>query len=373
MAAMREFFKRRFIGFLKRIFDSDLFREETRRMLAELDWERRIRDAVAYRHCYADYPELGRPEFPSTRDRSDLVFITSRFRSGSTFLWNVFRNIPGCTAYYEPFLNEKPAERGKARRGRVDPTHRGVRDYHAEIKAVTGLDAVHRDDWSIRRLYMDAYSFDPEMEQFLDRLIEQSPGRPVLQFNRIDFRLQWLRDRYPNAQILHLYRNPRNLWVSMIQNDGWVSPDYRLGAEAVRPEINAFYLWYWWHDLQFLMPFLQISRLDHPYQIHYLLWRMSYLFGKQYAHVSIRYESLVESFESVMGEILGRLGFSSAEVDRLSRLKSPPSKGDAWPRYADASWFLNMEEKAEALLSSFFNVAAPHQTEAAADEPSGEM
>src|SRR5437868_4059285 len=37
---------------------------------------------------------------------SDPIFITGRFRSGSTLLWNIFRHTPGCTSYYEP-LNER--------------------------------------------------------------------------------------------------------------------------------------------------------------------------------------------------------------------------------------------------------------------------
>jgi hypothetical protein len=134
---------------------------------------------------------------------------------------------------------------------------------------------------------MDEKAFAPEMEAYLDHIIAQSPGRPVLQFNRVDFRLQWLRRNYPRAQIIHLYRNPRNQWMSMIQNDGWIPREYRLRRESLLPEFNAFYLWNWWRDLHFFMPFLKLSHLDHPYQIHYLLWRLSYMFGKEHANISL--------------------------------------------------------------------------------------
>jgi hypothetical protein len=30
------------------------------------------------------------------------IFITARFRSGSTLLWNMFRRLRGYRAYYEP-------------------------------------------------------------------------------------------------------------------------------------------------------------------------------------------------------------------------------------------------------------------------------
>src|SRR5262245_22570414 len=42
---------------------------------------------------YADLAWSGKPD--RTRFRSDIVFVTGRFRSGSTLLWNLFRNVPG--------------------------------------------------------------------------------------------------------------------------------------------------------------------------------------------------------------------------------------------------------------------------------------
>ncbi|MGH9959423.1 MAG: hypothetical protein ACREBC_20240 [Pyrinomonadaceae bacterium] len=48
------------------------------------------------------YPELKRGSGPeSSRLRSAIIFITGRFRSGSTLLWNLFRNVEAVTAYYE--------------------------------------------------------------------------------------------------------------------------------------------------------------------------------------------------------------------------------------------------------------------------------
>src|SRR5262245_35014338 len=36
------------------------------------------------------YPELGQPQWMSRSLREDVIFITGRFRSGSTLLWNLF-------------------------------------------------------------------------------------------------------------------------------------------------------------------------------------------------------------------------------------------------------------------------------------------
>ena len=78
------------------------------------------------------YSDLGHPrsrQRPS--DRSDVVIITGRFRSGSTLIWNLFRQAGGFTAYYEPFNQRRwfdPTTRGN----HTDATHRKVANYWRE-------------------------------------------------------------------------------------------------------------------------------------------------------------------------------------------------------------------------------------------------
>src|SRR5690606_37473813 len=78
------------------------------------------------------YSALGRARnWQSSLSGKGTVFITSRFRSGSTLLWNVFRHLPDFTAYYEPFNERRwfdPTTRGES----VDATHRNVSDYWRE-------------------------------------------------------------------------------------------------------------------------------------------------------------------------------------------------------------------------------------------------
>jgi hypothetical protein len=45
-------------------------------------------------------------DFIRSEGKPAPVFVTGRFRSGSTLMWSLFRNVPGCTAFYEP-LNER--------------------------------------------------------------------------------------------------------------------------------------------------------------------------------------------------------------------------------------------------------------------------
>ena len=72
------------------------------------------------------YPDLGQSRWHNEAgQRGDAILITARFRSGSTLLWNIFRHVEGCVAFYEPFNERRwfdPACRGR----HVDPTHRQV-------------------------------------------------------------------------------------------------------------------------------------------------------------------------------------------------------------------------------------------------------
>jgi hypothetical protein len=78
------------------------------------------------------YTDIGKSQRVfHTAHRDDIVFITARFRSGSTLLWNLFRNIDGITSYYEPF-NERRWFDKSAHGDKIDTTHKGVNDYWSE-------------------------------------------------------------------------------------------------------------------------------------------------------------------------------------------------------------------------------------------------
>ncbi len=75
------------------------------------DWSRMRNEASA------EYPELpGGSDAALVADR-EPVFVTARFRSGSTLLWNLFRNTPEETAYYEPLRSHSAVASLTACRG----------------------------------------------------------------------------------------------------------------------------------------------------------------------------------------------------------------------------------------------------------------
>ena len=299
------------------------------------------------------YDDLGGACPSEMRQSQRPVFITARFRSGSTLLWNLFRHVSGCTAYYEPFNERRwfdPARRGTA----VDPTHRNIDQYWREYNGLTDLGRFYREDWIRRRLYMDEASWDPDMRAYVQILIERAADRPVLQFNQVDFRLAWLRHMFPDAYLVHLYRHPRDQWCSSLMGQHSCPLESSLRAFA---EHDHFYLRAFGDDLRHRFPFLDARHINHPYELFYYIWKLSYLFGIAYADCSISFEQLIAEPESTMRNVLDAVGIVDADVAPLVSLVGPaPSR---WRGYADDAWFRRHEERCERVLREFLQPPQP--------------
>ena len=288
-------------------------------------------------------------EWWTKNHRSDIVIATGRFRSGSTLLWNLFRNVPGCTSYYEPF-NERRWFNSETRGDRVDATHRKVNDYWREFNGLGELDELYDDAWNEREFYMAADAWAPQMQEYIERLVEHADGRPVLQFNRVDFRLPWLRRTFPNARIVHIYRHPRDQWCSVLQSPERFSPDGRMADFA---PVDGFYLRRWATDLKYQFPFLDEKRISHPYELHYYLWKLSWLYGQTFADLSVCFEELTTNPETGLVELCLTCGLDVEHAENLIPLIEPPPFVK-WRAYADDEWFVRHEERCETVLAEFF-------------------
>jgi hypothetical protein len=281
--------------------------------------------------------------------RSDVIIITARFRSGSTLLWNLFRHMDGITAYYEPF-NERRWFDPHTRGGGVDCTHKQVTDYWREYDGLEILGQYYHESWTAKNLFMDATFWEPDMKRYVEILIDKAPGRPMLQFNRIDLRLPWFRRHFPAATIIHLYRHPRDQWCSSLLDPGCFPKDARTDQF---PPHDKFYLRHWANDLKYHFPFLEESTIAHPYQMFYYIWKLSYIFGVHFSHYSIAYEHILDEPELQLQKLIAMLGIKNYDIGKLQYLITP-SPTRKWTSYADDAWFRKYETLCETVLADFF-------------------
>lgn len=282
-------------------------------------------------------------------DNNNVTFITGRFRSGSTLLWNILRDVPDTTSYYEPFNERRWFDTDKRGKG-IDSTHLGVEDYWREYDGLDFLARFFKDSWGDEKLYMTASSWEPCMMHYIDELIRAGDKRVTLQFNRLDFRLDWVRQHYPNARIIHVYRNPREQWLSYIKSADRCGPADDFSSLGNK---DFFYLRRWGRDLRYIFPFLDENCLTHLYELFYLIWRLSYNHGLTYADCSISMEDLAKNTEASLSKVFSLINIEKELIAQACfKVKNIPAQ--RWQDYAHDSWFKGQEERCEAILGEYY-------------------
>ena len=181
---------------------------------------------------------------------------------------------------------------------------------------------------------------------YIAGLIAAAPCRAVLQFNRVDFRVGWLRHYFPSAVLIHLYRHPREQWCSTFLDGSSFPPT---GTVAEFEPHDHFYLLSWARDLAYQFPFLDPRIARHPYELFYLIWKLSWAFGTQYSDASFCYETLCEHPQRELRRLMGVARVTSCDLGALQALIGSVSPR-RWPEYASPDWFEEQEARAEEIL-----------------------
>ncbi len=351
VASVRWRLRRSFFAFLNRAFATDDGKQVLAASLDGLLAPPALTlspGASSRRQPYPDLPTVAPARSSSVRGAGPL-FITARFRTGSTLLWNLFRHVEGHTAYYEPFNERRWFDRSH-RGSHTDASHLNVTDYWREYNGLDGLNVLYDEEWVWKHLYMEPAFWNPAMRRFIEILVERAPGRAVLQFNHVDFRLPWLRGSFPEARIVHLYRHPRDQWVSSLFGSRFPLDGDIASFEAC----DRFYLRSWARDLKYRFPFLDERGVSHPYALFYYIWKLSYLFGVRYSDYSLAFEDLAADPKAELRRLLDAVGGATpVNVTELASLVAPPEIG-RWRHYADDAWFRRHEILCEEVLNRFF-------------------
>ncbi len=277
-------------------------------------------------------------------DHQSPIFITGRFRSGTTLFWNFFDRLPGYAAFYEPLHDNLVAH---IQYTDPMPSHVGVNTYWNEYRPVfDGVKERHRPEFGYRSLVLEPDDTYPELKEYLDFLIKSAyPRRPVLQFNRVDFRLPWLLKEFSDARIIHVTRNSRDTWLSSRRHlplDRWADPY----------EPDAYDLLMWAVALEKDFPFLMNPEPVNSYELFYSLWLLSNSMGKYLSHVSIDYDHNLITDPQHGLDLLVQAGcLYRDEVRKAAETVSVP---DPLPgtEYFDDEFFSAIEDHCETCLAS---------------------
>ena len=203
-------------------------------------------------------------------------------------MWQLFNELDGFCAWYEPL---HPQLLAAIESVKPKQDHVGIDDYWAVYRAHPEFKKTYSSELATHHLYLDDRSDYPALKKHIEHLLELSaPAVPVLQFNRVDLRLSWLKKHFPTAKIIHIDRNPLQLYRSQRKH---ISAELR----DVAGHWDAYELMPWCHALFREFPFLLSPEPSHAFYPFYGLYQLSKIIASQHADITINLERDV--FESI--------------------------------------------------------------------------
>lgn len=255
---------------------------------------------------------------------SKLVFISGDFSSGSTLLWTLFRKTGQYHCLYEP-LHEKLLQY-LIYPLRAYEHHFFADNYFAEYKGFKEIPRLFNPAWGKKNFYLSSNQDEDRLHKYLQYIIDMSFQRSekvVLKFNRATFRLGWLKDRFPDTKIVHIYRDPEKQWNSIVRR----SQAYhgRIDVDQDSVNFNGMSMATWCDDLQERYPVLHAEDSGNGHDRFRKLYDLSYAEHLKYADISIKYEDLVSDFEAVCDQLWQCVG-CDADIEALKKYVIHPGK-----------------------------------------------
>ncbi|MDH0339076.1 hypothetical protein [Metapseudomonas otitidis] len=274
------------------------------------------------------------------------IMIHSLFRSGSTYIFNVFRqSSAGYCCYQEPlhevFADHSPEAPWRAESNSEPRTselrHPSLdRPYFWEFTRCADLiESRYRKEFAFDTFFLDQNDDTrSELCSYIEGLGERATGRPVYQFCRSIGRMAWLRQQF-DAVHLHLWRNPWDQWWSYKIDRYFDDTLIQIYSAANLPQLLS---WLREHPLSSALHYSGRESDDYrvgrdiplildPQQSYFLfygLWVWGLLVSRDVAHEQINIDSLSTSpeYRKQLGDRLVDLGvngldFADANVSRM--------------------------------------------------------
>ena len=261
---------------------------------------------------------------------SNLVFVTGDFCSGSTLVFTLFRKTGRYYSLYEP-LHEMLLEY-LIWPMLPDDHHFHVENYQSELKGFDRIPELFNPQWGSSQLYLTADAEADALYRYLSYLIGTAFGRSdkvMIKENRFTFRMAWLRAKFPQAKVVHIYRKKEDQWKSNLRRaQAW------LGKEDVGQNdasYNGFSLANWCEDLKGYFPELCVENFKTGFDRFTKLWELSLTENQRYADISVDYWALTHDFEGTFEKIRDCIGDPGIDIKSLKEFMIPPEKHKPTP------------------------------------------
>ena len=245
-----------------------------------------------------------------------VIFISGRFRSGTSMLWNLFNQLPQYCAWYEP-LHQNLLKHIDFVKPQTD--HIGIKDYWGTYRGIGELEKFHQAQFGYQQLFLEKHDKWPDLANYIKHLIKQSHNKtPVLQFNRMDLRLSWLKNNFPSAIIINIERQPYPLWVSSRKH---IQTDANKNNESFH---DAYDLMQWSVELSKHFPMLQLSNNRNSYYRHYFIWKLSKQMAQANADIHLSLENDFLNTQNGVTTLASQLNWNQETISTVQKLIQKP-------------------------------------------------
>ncbi|MDY6937933.1 MAG: sulfotransferase [Cyanobacteriota bacterium] len=294
------------------------------------------------------------------------IFITARYRTGSTYLYSLFSSLANTATFYEPLnyhlVDNLDKDEQQTQQDKSQFAHTLKEGYLADYQSLdrNNLIKYFRREFNLTNIVMSATEQNDELKEYIHFLLSTYPQKlKVLQFNRIDFRLPWFKINFPQTFIVNLRRNPRDIYASfvgMFLRKTSEKPQVNL-EEGVETMIDYVGLNEELDALSTVFALQSITDRLNSYQKVYLLNQLSNRWADSFADLVVEYESLIEDPMAAIDEILSYLPTWELSFDR-EFIEAKKNRINVWQEYHADSWFKNNEIVCNELIEQLFSKSA---------------
>ena len=247
---------------------------------------------------------------------SNVIFISGRFRSGTSMLWNLFNQLPQYCAWYEP-LHTNLLKHIMYVKPKKD--HLGIEDYWQNYRSLGDLSQYYKAEFGYDRMLLEKHDKHEKLTQYIEYIITQSKNKiPVLKFNRMDLRLSWLRNEFPNATIININRNAFSLWTSSRKH----FQHERDKNDESHPD--AYDLMQWSADLSKHFPMLQPEHNRNSYYRHYFIWKLSRLISNANTDIQLNLDQDFLNSHNGISLLAKNLNWDTQAIEQVKKLIQKP-------------------------------------------------